>query len=170
MPLRVGGGTRLKIFEALAMGKAVVSTTVGAEGLGIEPGTHVELADDPQAFADVVVRLLRDCPAREALGRHGRALVEDGTVASGDARVRAAPFRSSEDSWTSRRRARARCCCVMRASRSTSRASLPGSAASSSSPASSLSATHRRGAGARFGGNGGGAYARDYGRPGVSRV
>ena len=63
VPLRVGGGTRLKIFEALAMGKAVVSTTVGAEGLPLVPGEHFVAADEPAAFARAVVALLRD-PAR----------------------------------------------------------------------------------------------------------
>ena len=51
VPLRVGGGTRLKIFEGLAMAKAVVSTTVGAEGLPLVPGAHFLLADDPAEFA-----------------------------------------------------------------------------------------------------------------------
>src|SRR5207247_2851983 len=60
VPLRVGGGTRLKIFEALAMGKAVVSTTVGAEGLPLVPGTHFLQADDPAEFAAAVVAALRD--------------------------------------------------------------------------------------------------------------
>ena len=76
VPLRAGGGTRLKIFEALAMGKAVVSTTVGAEGLALESGRHFAAADDPDVFADTVVRLLRDTPGRQALGRAGRDLVE----------------------------------------------------------------------------------------------
>jgi sugar transferase (PEP-CTERM/EpsH1 system associated) len=76
VPLRVGGGTRLKIFEALAMGKAVVSTGVGAEGLPIEPGTHYERADDPEQFAAAVVSLLRDPARRRALGKAGRRLVE----------------------------------------------------------------------------------------------
>ena len=49
VPLRIGGGTRLKIFEALAMGKAVVSTRVGAEGLPIVPGQHFLQADEPGA-------------------------------------------------------------------------------------------------------------------------
>jgi protein-tyrosine-phosphatase/glycosyltransferase involved in cell wall biosynthesis len=75
VPLRVGGGTRLKIFEALAMGKAVVSTGVGAEGLPIEPGTHYERADDPVEFAAAVVGLLRDPARRRALGEAGRRLV-----------------------------------------------------------------------------------------------
>jgi len=77
VPLRVGGGTRLKIFEALAMGKAVVSTTVGAEGLPLIPGTHFVQADDPAQFADSVVALLRDSGRRRALGSAGRRLVEE---------------------------------------------------------------------------------------------
>src|SRR5262245_53968509 len=76
VPLRAGGGTRLKIFEALAMGKAVVSTTVGAEGLALQPGRHFVAADDPASFADSVVALLRDPERRVRLGRAGRSLVE----------------------------------------------------------------------------------------------
>ena len=60
VPLRVGGGTRLKIFEAMAAGKAVVSTTIGAEGLPTEIGRHLLIADGAEAFADAVVRLVRD--------------------------------------------------------------------------------------------------------------
>jgi glycosyltransferase involved in cell wall biosynthesis len=76
VPLRAGGGTRLKIFEALAMAKPVVSTTVGAEGLAIEPGRHFVAADDPAGFADAVIALLRDPDRRRALGRAGRELVD----------------------------------------------------------------------------------------------
>jgi glycosyltransferase involved in cell wall biosynthesis len=76
VPLRVGGGTRLKIFEALSMAKPVVSTTVGAEGLPLEPDEHVVLADEPDAFARAVVALLRDPQRRMALGTAGRRLVE----------------------------------------------------------------------------------------------
>ena len=75
VPLRIGGGTRLKIFEAMAMGKAVVSTTVGAEGLPVTDGEHVRLADDPATFADAVVRLLRDVDARRSLEAAARTLV-----------------------------------------------------------------------------------------------
>jgi sugar transferase (PEP-CTERM/EpsH1 system associated) len=75
VPLRVGGGTRLKIFEALAMGKAVVSTTVGAEGLPLVSGQHFIRADDPAAFAGAVVALLQDPFRRQALGAAGRELV-----------------------------------------------------------------------------------------------
>jgi polysaccharide biosynthesis protein PslH len=76
VPLRAGGGTRLKIFEALAMAKPVVSTTVGAEGLGLQPGRDYIAADDPGAFADGVVSLLRDPARRLALGDAGRTLVD----------------------------------------------------------------------------------------------
>jgi glycosyltransferase involved in cell wall biosynthesis len=77
VPLRAGGGTRLKIFEALAMGKAVVSTTVGAEGLALTSGREYVAADDPRAFAGAVVSLLRDSRRRRALGQAGRRLVEE---------------------------------------------------------------------------------------------
>jgi sugar transferase (PEP-CTERM/EpsH1 system associated) len=75
VPLRIGGGTRLKIFEAMAMGKAVVSTTVGAEGLPVVDGMHVMLADDPPSFARAVVDLIRDVDRRRRLERAARALV-----------------------------------------------------------------------------------------------
>jgi glycosyltransferase involved in cell wall biosynthesis len=76
VPLRVGGGTRLKIFEALAMGKAVVATGVGAEGLPVIAGEHYLRADTPQEFARSVVTLLKDPSHRLALGTAGRRLVE----------------------------------------------------------------------------------------------
>lgn len=75
-PLRVGGGTRLKIVEALAAGKAVVSTTLGAEGLDVVAGRDLLLADEPQAFADAVANLLVNPDLRAALGQSGRTLVE----------------------------------------------------------------------------------------------
>ena len=60
VPLRIGGGTRLKIFEAMAMGKALVSTSIGAEGLDVHTGQDCILADDPASFAESVLALLRD--------------------------------------------------------------------------------------------------------------
>jgi glycosyltransferase involved in cell wall biosynthesis len=75
VPLRIGGGTRLKIFEAMSMGKAVVSTTIGAEGLPVTSGEHVMLADDPTTFARAVVGLLRDADRRAELETAARALV-----------------------------------------------------------------------------------------------
>lgn len=68
VPLRVGGGTRLKIFEAMAAGRAVVSTSIGAEGLDVTSGRDLLLADEPARFADAVVTLLRDRPKRQAMG------------------------------------------------------------------------------------------------------
>jgi polysaccharide biosynthesis protein PslH len=75
-PLRVGGGTRLKVLEGLAMGKAVVSTTIGCEGLAVVDGEHLLVADDPDRFADCVVELMGDVIRRDRLGRAGRELVE----------------------------------------------------------------------------------------------
>ncbi len=77
VPLRIGGGTRLKIFEALAMGKAVVSTTIGAEGLPVTDGQHILIADDAQRFAAQLVSLLKSPERRRALGQAGRRLVEE---------------------------------------------------------------------------------------------
>ncbi len=75
VPLRIGGGTRLKIFEAMAMGRAVVSTTVGAEGLPVVDGTHAIVADEPRTFADAIVSLLRGPSRRHAIERAARSLV-----------------------------------------------------------------------------------------------
>jgi glycosyltransferase involved in cell wall biosynthesis len=76
IPLRVGGGTRIKAFEAMAMGKPVVSTPIGVEGLRVEDGRHVVLADDADAFAAAVLDLLQDPERRHRLGRDARDLVE----------------------------------------------------------------------------------------------
>ena len=76
VPLRIGGGTRLKIFEAMAMSKAVVSTSVGAEGLPVLAGENILLADTPADFAHSVVALLRDPDRRQRLGTAARTLVQ----------------------------------------------------------------------------------------------
>jgi len=76
VPLRLGGGTRFKILEAMAMGKAIVSTTLGAEGLGARHERELLLADEPQALAGAIVRLLDDPGLAERLGAAGRTLVE----------------------------------------------------------------------------------------------
>jgi glycosyltransferase involved in cell wall biosynthesis len=73
VPLRIGGGTRLKIYEAMATGKAVVSTTIGAEGLDVHHGHDIILADDPRSFAQAVIMLFRD---RELRRRYEKAAVE----------------------------------------------------------------------------------------------
>ena len=75
-PLRVGGGTRLKIVEAMAMGKAIVSTTIGAEGIDVTAEEDILLADEPGAFADQVGRALDDAALRRRLGVAARRLVE----------------------------------------------------------------------------------------------
>lgn len=75
-PIIDGGGTRLKILDALAMGKAIVSTTIGAEGLDVKSGQHLLVADQPEEFAAQVVRLLDDAGLRKRLVAEGRAMVE----------------------------------------------------------------------------------------------
>jgi glycosyltransferase involved in cell wall biosynthesis len=69
IPLRIGGGTRLKVLEAMAMSKATVSTTLGCEGFELEPGRELVIADTPAEFAAKVLALLRDPERRQALGK-----------------------------------------------------------------------------------------------------
>ncbi|HEV2750290.1 MAG TPA: glycosyltransferase [Gemmatimonadales bacterium] len=76
VPLRVGGGTRLKILDAWAMGKAVVSTSVGCEGLAAEDGRNILIRDDPDSFAQAVCAVLRDGGLRRRLGTEGRQTAE----------------------------------------------------------------------------------------------
>jgi glycosyltransferase involved in cell wall biosynthesis len=76
VPLRIGGGTRLKILEAMALGTPVVSTTKGAEGLDVTSGENILIADEPAEFADAVLCLLGDEPLRQKLAANGRRLVE----------------------------------------------------------------------------------------------
>jgi len=75
VPIRIGGGTRLKIFEAMAMGKAVVSTSIGAEGLPVTHGRDIMIANNPEHFAWSIVMLLRKRDRREALQAAARDLV-----------------------------------------------------------------------------------------------
>ena len=67
VPLRVGGGTRLKIYEAMGAGKAVISTTIGAEGLDYHDGRNILIADTPDMFARRVIEVLRDDERRRSL-------------------------------------------------------------------------------------------------------
>lgn len=76
VPLRVGGGTRLKILVAWAMGKAVVSTSVGCEGLDAVDGENILIRDDPRELASAVAGVLRDEELRTKLGRNARRTVE----------------------------------------------------------------------------------------------
>jgi glycosyltransferase involved in cell wall biosynthesis len=77
VPLRVGSGTRLKIFEAMAMGRAVVSTTIGAEGLPVTHSNDIVLADEPASFADAVCRLMESPDERTRIGNAARKLVAE---------------------------------------------------------------------------------------------
>jgi glycosyltransferase involved in cell wall biosynthesis len=74
-PMRQGGGTRLKILEAMALGTPVIATSKGAEGLDMIPGRHLLVADDPSTFADATVRLLGDASLRQSLADEAARLV-----------------------------------------------------------------------------------------------
>ena len=75
-PIVDGGGTRLKILDSMAMGKAVVTTSVGCEGLLVKNGEHLLVADDPSQFAGHILRMLSEPAFREQIARNGRSLVE----------------------------------------------------------------------------------------------
>ncbi|GAB4543403.1 MAG: glycosyltransferase family 4 protein [Anaerolineae bacterium] len=77
VPIRVGGGTRLKILEAMALGTPVVATSKGAEGLDVQDGEHILIADTPEAFARAVLRLLADPGLRSRLADNASKLVRD---------------------------------------------------------------------------------------------
>ncbi|TKJ30707.1 MAG: glycosyl transferase family 1 [Chloroflexi bacterium B3_Chlor] len=76
VPLRVGGGTRLKVLEAMSMGKAIVTTSLGCEGIDVADGRELVIADDTHTFAQSVVDLLGDTTRRRELGGVARSLVE----------------------------------------------------------------------------------------------
>ena len=76
IPLRIGGGTRIKVYEAMAMGKAVVSTHMGVEGLPVRNGENVLLSDGPEEFADAVVGILKNAEARKRMEINARSFVE----------------------------------------------------------------------------------------------
>ncbi|MHC4263696.1 MAG: glycosyltransferase family 4 protein, partial [Planctomycetota bacterium] len=77
VPLRVGGGTRLKIVEGMGTATPLVSTTIGAEGLGLNDPDHLRLGDSPAAFATAVIELLSDPAGARELGRRGREVVSE---------------------------------------------------------------------------------------------
>jgi glycosyltransferase involved in cell wall biosynthesis len=77
VPIRIGGGTRLKVYESMAAGLPVVSTTIGAEGLDYADGKDIVIADTPEAFASSCLRLLEDSRARNAVSANALSLVED---------------------------------------------------------------------------------------------
>jgi glycosyltransferase involved in cell wall biosynthesis len=74
-PILSGGGTRIKILEAAAYGKPVVSTTIGAEGIDMRDGAEILLRDDPRYFADACIRLLNDKNYAEKIGQAARSVV-----------------------------------------------------------------------------------------------
>src|SRR4029077_19625151 len=76
VPLRTGGGTRLKILEAMAVGTPVVATTKGAEGLAVTHGENILIADSPEAFSKEVLRVMDDFVLRARLAANARRLVE----------------------------------------------------------------------------------------------
>jgi sugar transferase (PEP-CTERM/EpsH1 system associated) len=76
VPLRMGGGTRLKVLEGLSMKKPMVSTSLGCEGIDVKDGKHLLIADYPAAFANAVLRLLDDRALADALTTAGRELVD----------------------------------------------------------------------------------------------
>lgn len=76
VPIRIGGGTRLKVVESLALGKAIVSSSLGCEGIAVTPGRDLLIADDPRSFAERILELFANEALRRELGRNGRALVE----------------------------------------------------------------------------------------------
>jgi len=77
VPLRMGSGTRLKVLEGLAMGKAMVSTHLGCEGINVQNGEHLLTEDDPEAFAKATLHLVENHDLANRLGMAGRKLVED---------------------------------------------------------------------------------------------
>jgi polysaccharide biosynthesis protein PslH len=87
VPLRLGGGTRLKIVEAMAMGKAVVSTALGAEGIEAVPGRDILIESDPTAFADAVKRLLDNPSMAAHIGQSARQLAVERYSWGGAART-----------------------------------------------------------------------------------
>jgi glycosyltransferase involved in cell wall biosynthesis len=95
VPLRIGGGTRLKIVEAMAMSKAIVSTTLGAEGIDAVPERDILIADEPAAFADAVTRLLTEPGLATRIGNSARELSEARYAWSSAARTLEGFFRKT---------------------------------------------------------------------------
>jgi glycosyltransferase involved in cell wall biosynthesis len=87
IPLRVGGGTRIKVYEAMAMGCPVVSTRIGVEGLPVEPDRHFLEADSADTMAAAILSLLDDSERRKRLSQQARRLVEENMCARRAAQV-----------------------------------------------------------------------------------
>jgi len=78
VPMRIGGGTRVKILDAWALGKAVVSTSIGCEGLDAVDGENILVRDTPAAFADAVLHVLHDAELRARLEHNARRTAVEG--------------------------------------------------------------------------------------------
>ena len=76
MPLRAGGGTRVKILDNLAMAKPIVSTSIGIEGIGVVPDRDLLVADTPITFAAAISRIIEDPGLRQSLANNARAIAE----------------------------------------------------------------------------------------------
>jgi len=76
IPVRAGGGMRVRILEAFAYAMPIVTTTVGLEGIKAQPGNDILVEDDPEAFASAVIQLLNDKELQNQLAANGRRLVE----------------------------------------------------------------------------------------------
>ncbi len=76
VPLRAGGGMRVKILNAMAQALPIVTTTLGCEGIAVKHGEHALIADTPQAFAEATLKVLGDRSLADALGNAGRRLID----------------------------------------------------------------------------------------------
>jgi glycosyltransferase involved in cell wall biosynthesis len=76
VPIRIGGGQRMKIFEAMAIGTPVISTSKGIEGINAQNGENVLISDDPHSFALMIIKLLKEREERDRLSRNARLLME----------------------------------------------------------------------------------------------
>lgn len=102
VPLRVGGGTRLKILDAMAMGKAIVSTSVGCEGLEVADGRDILVADTPEDFAARTLALMGDAGRRGTLGAAARATVESRYAWERLGEMQEAVYQEAREAWRAR--------------------------------------------------------------------
>jgi glycosyltransferase involved in cell wall biosynthesis len=77
VPIRIGGGTRLKVYEAMAMAKPIISTSIGAEGLPVRGGVELLLADTPEDFAETIIQVITNDQFAHQLGTRAAAIVRE---------------------------------------------------------------------------------------------